>query len=71
MTTPWPLGPGIAALPQPATNVNRRGPQSRAGLRQHCVSGAMIEDCGHFLAEERPEAVLDRLAAFLPRPVGR
>ena len=30
------------------------------------VTGAMIEDCGHFLAEERPEAVLERLRAFLP-----
>ncbi|MDN3356700.1 alpha/beta hydrolase [Actinomadura sp. DC4] len=29
------------------------------------VSGAMIEGCGHFLAEERPEAVLGRLEAFL------
>jgi haloacetate dehalogenase len=30
------------------------------------ATGAMIEDCGHFLAEERPEAVLERLRAFLP-----
>lgn len=35
------------------------------------VSGKMIEDCGHFLAEERPEAVLEALAGFLPRPIGR
>ncbi len=32
------------------------------------VTGAMIEDCGHFLAEERPAAVLDRLEEFLARP---
>lgn len=31
------------------------------------VTGRMIEDCGHFLAEERPEAVLTELRAFLPR----
>lgn len=31
------------------------------------VGGTMIEDCGHFLAEERPEAVLEALAGFLPR----
>jgi haloacetate dehalogenase len=30
------------------------------------VSGTMIEDCGHFLAEERPEAVLEALEGFLP-----
>jgi haloacetate dehalogenase len=29
------------------------------------VTGAMIEDCGHFLAEERPEAVLEHLDRFL------
>ncbi|MGH3373370.1 MAG: alpha/beta fold hydrolase, partial [Actinoallomurus sp.] len=32
------------------------------------VTGAMIEECGHFLAEERPEAVLNELKAFLPLP---
>ncbi|GAA4634052.1 alpha/beta hydrolase [Actinoallomurus vinaceus] len=31
------------------------------------VTGRMIEDCGHFLAEERPDAVLERLCRFLPR----
>ncbi|MCO5993083.1 alpha/beta fold hydrolase [Actinoallomurus rhizosphaericola] len=31
------------------------------------VTGTMIEDCGHFLAEERPEAVLAELRGFLPR----
>jgi haloacetate dehalogenase len=31
------------------------------------VSGTVIEECGHFLAEERPEAVLAELRAFLPR----
>jgi pimeloyl-ACP methyl ester carboxylesterase len=30
------------------------------------VTGTMIEDCGHFLAEERPDAVLRELRAFLP-----
>jgi haloacetate dehalogenase len=30
------------------------------------VTGTMIEDCGHFLAEERPDAVLAELRAFLP-----
>ncbi|MEV5748012.1 alpha/beta hydrolase [Actinoallomurus sp. NPDC052308] len=30
------------------------------------VTGTMIEDCGHFLAEERPEAVLAELRGFLP-----
>ncbi|MEV0403829.1 alpha/beta hydrolase [Actinoallomurus sp. NPDC050550] len=29
------------------------------------VTGRMIEDCGHFLAEERPEAVLKELTGFL------
>lgn len=29
------------------------------------VTGTMIEECGHFLAEERPGAVLDELRAFL------
>src|SRR5437879_5222865 len=29
------------------------------------VTGTMIEDCGHFLAEERPAAVLERLRGFL------
>ncbi|MGH3393018.1 MAG: alpha/beta fold hydrolase [Actinomadura sp.] len=29
------------------------------------VTGTVIEDCGHFLAEERPEAVLADLTAFL------
>lgn len=29
------------------------------------VTGAMIEECGHFLAEERPEAVLEHLDRFL------
>jgi haloacetate dehalogenase len=33
------------------------------------VTGTMIEDCGHFLAEERPAAVLDELRAFLPREI--
>jgi haloacetate dehalogenase len=33
------------------------------------VTGRMIEDCGHFLAEERPAAVLDELRAFLPRDI--
>jgi haloacetate dehalogenase len=33
------------------------------------VTGTVIEDCGHFLAEERPAAVLDELRAFLPREV--
>ncbi|MCO5968579.1 alpha/beta fold hydrolase [Actinoallomurus soli] len=31
------------------------------------VTGTVIEDCGHFLAEERPEAVLAELRGFLPR----
>lgn len=31
------------------------------------VTGAGIPDCGHFLAEEQPEAVLRKLDAFLPR----
>lgn len=31
------------------------------------VTGAGIPDCGHFLAEEQPEAVLRELDAFLPR----
>ena len=31
------------------------------------VSGAGIPDCGHFLAEEQPAAVLRELRAFLPR----
>lgn len=30
------------------------------------VTGTMIEDCGHFLAEERPDAVVEELTAFLP-----
>jgi pimeloyl-ACP methyl ester carboxylesterase len=30
------------------------------------VTGTMIENCGHFLAEERPEAVLAALRGFLP-----
>jgi haloacetate dehalogenase len=30
------------------------------------VTGTMIEDCGHFLAEERPDAVLAALGRFLP-----
>jgi haloacetate dehalogenase len=30
------------------------------------VSGTMIRECGHFLAEERPAAVLEELRAFLP-----
>ncbi|PZG10973.1 alpha/beta hydrolase [Nonomuraea aridisoli] len=30
------------------------------------VQGAEIPDCGHFLAEEQPEAVLAHLRAFLP-----
>ncbi len=30
------------------------------------VTGTMIEECGHFLAEERPEAVLNELRTFLP-----
>jgi haloacetate dehalogenase len=34
------------------------------------VTGAMIGECGHFLAEERPEAVLNELKAFLPLPIG-
>jgi haloacetate dehalogenase len=29
------------------------------------VTGAMIGDCGHFLPEERPDAVLEHLRAFL------
>lgn len=29
------------------------------------VTGTVIEDCGHFLAEERPSEVLDELTAFL------
>jgi haloacetate dehalogenase len=29
------------------------------------VTGTVIEECGHFLAEERPEIVLDELRAFL------
>jgi pimeloyl-ACP methyl ester carboxylesterase len=33
------------------------------------VSGTVIRDCGHFLAEERPEAVLDELRTFLPRDI--
>jgi haloacetate dehalogenase len=31
------------------------------------VTGTMIEDCGHFLAEERPERVLAELEAFFAR----
>jgi haloacetate dehalogenase len=31
------------------------------------VSGTMVEGCGHFLAEERPDAVLAQLRDFLPR----
>ncbi|PRX50445.1 pimeloyl-ACP methyl ester carboxylesterase [Prauserella shujinwangii] len=31
----------------------------------HDVTGAAIPECGHFLPEERPEAVLSRLRAFL------
>jgi pimeloyl-ACP methyl ester carboxylesterase len=30
------------------------------------VSGTMIRECGHFLAEERPAAVLEELRGFLP-----
>lgn len=33
------------------------------------VTGTMIEDCGHFLAEERPAAVLERLRDFLGQDV--
>jgi haloacetate dehalogenase len=33
------------------------------------VSGTMIRDCGHFLAEEHPDAVLDELRTFLPREI--
>lgn len=29
------------------------------------VSGGAIEDCGHFLPEEQPSAVADRLLEFL------
>jgi pimeloyl-ACP methyl ester carboxylesterase len=29
------------------------------------VTGAVIEDCGHFLAEERPQEVLAALKSFL------
>jgi len=31
------------------------------------VTGAVIEQCGHFLAEERPDRVLEILGGFLPR----
>lgn len=34
------------------------------------VTGTAIEDCGHFLAEERPERVLENLRTFLPRLAG-
>jgi haloacetate dehalogenase len=30
------------------------------------VSGTVIEDCGHFLAEERPAEIIEELTAFLP-----
>ncbi|SFG73761.1 hypothetical protein SAMN04489731_101309 [Amycolatopsis regifaucium] len=29
------------------------------------VSGTAIEECGHFLAEERPRALLENLKPFL------
>ena len=31
------------------------------------VSGSVIRDCGHFLAEEQPDRVLENLRSFLPR----
>jgi haloacetate dehalogenase len=31
------------------------------------VSGSVIKDCGHLLAEEHPDRVLQDLRAFLPR----
>jgi haloacetate dehalogenase len=34
------------------------------------VSGTMIDRCGHFLAEERPDRVLEELHSFLPRLAG-
>ncbi|HEV7932739.1 MAG TPA: alpha/beta hydrolase [Actinomadura sp.] len=30
------------------------------------MSGTVIEDCGHFLAEERPAEIIEELTAFLP-----
>jgi pimeloyl-ACP methyl ester carboxylesterase len=35
------------------------------------VSGTVIEDCGHFLAEERPAEIIEELTAFLPSHAGR
>ena len=31
----------------------------------------LIPDCGHFIAEERPEWLLDRVLAFLDRKPGQ
>jgi len=31
----------------------------------HDVPGVEIPECGHFIAEERPEALLERLRGFL------
>lgn len=31
------------------------------------VTGVELAECGHFLAEEQPRAVLDHLRAFLTR----
>jgi pimeloyl-ACP methyl ester carboxylesterase len=31
----------------------------------HSVEGGPIEECGHFLPEEQPEVVAERLASFL------
>ena len=34
------------------------------------VHGGVLPDCGHFLAEECPRALLDQLLPFLARPTG-
>lgn len=33
------------------------------------VTGTVIEQCGRFLAEERPDRILDELRTFLPAAV--
>jgi haloacetate dehalogenase len=55
-----------------ARSALQRGSDPLAIWRDYAeeVSGRAIEDCGHFLAEERPDAVLEELRGFLPRLQG-
>jgi pimeloyl-ACP methyl ester carboxylesterase len=42
-----------------------RAPDPLAGLNAADVEGEVVEDCGHFVAEEHPELVVARIRAFL------